>query len=130
MITSTSNIKIKRLVSLKRKRKLRDAEKVFLVEGLRMFREVPDGALLEVYVTQAFYDREKSLIEKKKRNSGVSMEILADTVFEYVADTKHRRGSSAWRVRQTAAKSACPAETIRLFSFLTIFRIREISALS
>ena len=69
MITSTSNIKIKRLVSLKRKRKLRDAEKVFLVEGLRMFREVPDGALLEVYVTQAFYDREKSLIEKKKRNS-------------------------------------------------------------
>ena len=48
MITSTSNIKIKRLVSLKRKRKLRDAEKVFLVEGLRMFREVPDGALLEV----------------------------------------------------------------------------------
>ena len=92
MITSTSNIKIKRLVSLKRKRKLRDAEKVFLVEGLRMFREVPDGALLEVYVTQAFYDREKSLIEKKKRNSGVSMEILADTVFEYVADTKTPQG--------------------------------------
>lgn len=92
MITSTSNIKIKRLVSLKRKRKLRDGEKVFLVEGLRMFREVPDGALLEVYVTQAFYDREKSLIEKKKRNSGVSMEILADTVFEYVADTKTPQG--------------------------------------
>lgn len=41
MITSTSNARIKRLVNLKKKRKLRDEESVFLVEGIRMFREVP-----------------------------------------------------------------------------------------
>lgn len=92
MITSTSNAKIKRLVSLKRKRKLRDAEKVFLMEGLRMFREAPKESLLEIYATQAFYEKEKELIEKKKNDSLASMEILADVVFEYVSDTKTPQG--------------------------------------
>ena len=49
MITSTSNAKVKRLVNLKKKKKLRDEEGVFLVEGIRMFREVPKDRLVEVY---------------------------------------------------------------------------------
>ena len=55
MITSTSNARIKRLVNLKKKRKLRDEESVFLVEGIRMFREVPLDKLKEVYVSESFY---------------------------------------------------------------------------
>ena len=47
-ITSTSNTKVKRLVNLKKKRKARDEEKVFLVEGIRMFREIPPEILREV----------------------------------------------------------------------------------
>lgn len=43
MITSTSNAKVKRLVNLRKKRKARDTEKVFLTEGLRMFEEVAGG---------------------------------------------------------------------------------------
>lgn len=92
MITSTSNARIKRLVNLKRKRKLRDSEKVFLVEGVRMFREVPEEMLLEIYVTQEFYEKEKTLVEDKKRMSGAAIEILADSVFEYVSDTKTPQG--------------------------------------
>ena len=38
MITSTANQKIKRLVNLQKKRKLRDTEGVFLVEGPRVER--------------------------------------------------------------------------------------------
>ena len=49
MITSTSNAKVKRLVQLKKKRKARDEEGVFLVEGIRMFRETPAERLAEVY---------------------------------------------------------------------------------
>ena len=41
MITSTSNAKVKRLVNLKKKKKLRDEEGVFLVEGIR---HVPGSA--------------------------------------------------------------------------------------
>ena len=59
MITSTSNARIKRLVNLKKKRKLRDEESVFLVEGIRMFREVPLDKLKEVYVSESFYKKEK-----------------------------------------------------------------------
>ena len=50
MITSTSNARVKRLVNLRKKRKARDEERVFLVEGIRMFREVPVDKLREVYV--------------------------------------------------------------------------------
>lgn len=92
MITSTSNAKIKRLVSLKKKRKLRDSERVFLVEGIRMFREVPEEMLLEIYVTQEFYEKEKTLVDDKRRMAGAAMEILADSVFEYASDTKTPQG--------------------------------------
>ena len=92
MITSTSNAKVKRLVNLKKKRKLRDSEKVFLVEGIRMFREVPEEKVLEIYVTESFYEKQKELIIEKSKASGVSVEVLADNVFEYVSDTKTPQG--------------------------------------
>ena len=63
MITSTSNAKVKRLVNLRKKRKARDTEKVFLTEGLRMFEEVPEDRLLEIYVTEHFYKKEKALVD-------------------------------------------------------------------
>ena len=54
MITSTANPKVKRLATLRRKRKARDAEQVFLAEGLRMFREIPGEMLRELYVSETF----------------------------------------------------------------------------
>ena len=44
MITSTSNAKVKRLVNLKKKKKLRDEEGVFLVEGICIGRVLESGA--------------------------------------------------------------------------------------
>ena len=73
MITSTSNARIKRLVNLKKKRKLRDEEGVFLVEGIRMFREVPLDKLKEVYVSESFYKKEKDTVKevlKKQQHPG------------------------------------------------------------
>lgn len=92
MITSTSNAKVKRLVNLKKKRKARDEEKVFLTEGIRMFEEVPGNRLLELYVTEHFYEKEKQLVEEKRRLSGCQFEILADTVMNQVSDTKTPQG--------------------------------------
>ena len=45
MITSTSNAKVKRLVNLKKKKKLRDEEGVFLVEGIRSAKRPSGGSL-------------------------------------------------------------------------------------
>ena len=86
-ITSTSNVKVKRLVSLKKKRKARDEEKVFLVEGIRMFREVLAESLKEVYVSESFYKKERDVIEQL-----AAFEVLSDTVFDYVSDTRTPQG--------------------------------------
>ncbi len=92
MITSTSNAKVKRLVNLRKKRKARDTEKVFLTEGLRMFEEVPEDRLLEIYVTEHFYKKEKALVDAKHKKSGCQMEVLTDTVMNFVSDTKTPQG--------------------------------------
>lgn len=92
MITSTANQKIKRLVNLQKKRKLRDTEGVFLVEGIRMFREVPAVDLQEVYVSESFYNKEKELVDKICKESKVRAEILTDTVFAHASDTQTPQG--------------------------------------
>ena len=92
MITSTSNAKVKRLVNLKKKKKLRDEEGVFLVEGIRMFREVPKDRLVEVYASEEFWHRERKAVEQVLAGTKVQPEILADFVFEYVSDTKTPQG--------------------------------------
>ena len=82
MITSTGNQKVKRLVNLRKKRKARDEEKVFLVEGIRMFREVPAKRLLEVYVSESFYKREGGTVSRVLEGCAVRPEILSDTVYD------------------------------------------------
>ena len=92
MITSTANAKVKRLVNLRKKRRARDEEKVFLVEGIRMFAEIPPKKLREVYVTESFYHREKQLIDRVLSGTRTVPEVLSDQVFAYASDTKTPQG--------------------------------------
>ncbi len=93
MVTSTSNAKVKRLVSLRKKRRARDEEGVFLTEGLRMLQEVPKEELLEMYATEGFYEKERALVEEKCRESQCRFELFSETVMEYVSDTQHPQGA-------------------------------------
>ncbi len=88
MITSTSNAQVKRLLQLQKKSKARNEEKVFLVEGLRMFVEVPEKRVQKVYISESFYNKKKQELDLSK----FSVEILSDTVFQYVSDTKTPQG--------------------------------------
>lgn len=92
MITSTANAKVKHLANLRKKRKLRDEEGVFLVEGIRMFRETPKRLLKEVYASESFYKKEKRMTDEALKGSGAHLLILSDTVFGYVSDTKTPQG--------------------------------------
>ena len=92
MITSTSNARVKRLVNLKKKKKARDEERVFLVEGIRMFREEPTDQLEEVYVSESFYKKEKDTVEAVLQGTGIRPEELSDTVYAYASDTKTPQG--------------------------------------
>lgn len=88
MITSNSNAQVKRLLQLQKKSKARDEEKVFLVEGLRMFSEVPAEWVQKVYISESLYNKKKQELHLEK----FSVEILSDSVFQYVSDTKTPQG--------------------------------------
>ncbi len=92
MITSTSNTKIKHVTQIRKKRKVRDEEGLFLIEGLRIFTEAPPSRISEIYVTESFYEKERALVDAKVRESGCRMEILSDSVMSYAADTQHPQG--------------------------------------
>lgn len=88
MITSNSNAQVKRLLQLQKKSKARNEEQVFLVEGLRMFSEVPAERVQKVYISETLYNKKKQDLNLEK----FSVEILSDSVFSYVSDTKTPQG--------------------------------------
>lgn len=88
MITSTSNPQVKRLLQLQKKSKARNEEKVFIVEGLRMFVEVPEERVEKVYISESLYNKKKQELKLDK----FPLEILSDSVFGHVSDTKTPQG--------------------------------------
>ena len=88
MITSTSNSQVKKLLQLQKKSKVRNEEGVFVVEGLRMFVEVPKDRVEKVYVSETFYNKKKQELKLHE----FPLEVLSDSVFDYVSDTKTPQG--------------------------------------
>ncbi len=88
MITSGSNPKVKQLVLLQKKKKLRDELGVFVIEGIRMFKEVPRERLKEVYTTESFYKKNKDLFEGIKSK----IEFVSNEVFQKISETKTPQG--------------------------------------
>lgn len=91
MISSTSNQKVKELLQLQKKSKVRNQAGVFLVEGVRMLREAPKDRLQKLYVSESCYKRYQKEFEAGQMGCGVT-EVLSDTVFAYVSDTKTPQG--------------------------------------
>ena len=88
MITSTSNPQVKRLLQLQKKSKARNEENVFVVEGLRMFTEVPKERVEKVYVSETLYNKKKHELNWEE----FPLEILSDSVFKHVSDTQTPQG--------------------------------------
>lgn len=87
MITSTSNPRMKEIVQLRKKSRMRTKTRSFLVEGLRMIREVPQESLIQLYVTDEFYKkhREEPIFAAEKI-------LVSSEVFAYISDTKTPQG--------------------------------------
>lgn len=97
MITSTANQKIKRILKLQKKSKVRNEEGVFIVEGIRMMKEAPADRVRELYVSESFLKKgveiDSNLIERA--------EVVTDTVFAHMSDTKTPQGILAVIERKT-----------------------------
>lgn len=91
MITSTSNAQVKDLVRLQKKARARDEEGVFLVEGTRLTGEVPVERIARLYVSES-YTKKNSAFLSEMNASGIRAEVMTDTVFAHVSDTKTPQG--------------------------------------
>ena len=108
MITAASNSRIRRLVQLNQKAKLRREEKVFVVEGVRMFLEAPAEKLREVYVSERFLEH----CGCRERLEAVGYEVVADSLFAKISDTCTPQGilcvaeQCEWRLEDMLKKEA------------------------
>lgn len=84
MITSVANEKVKHIVQLRDKARLREEEGVFLVEGVRLFREVPKERVAECYVTEHGGELLGFVPE--------GAEMVNDTVMAKMSDVKTPQG--------------------------------------
>ena len=89
VITSTSNAKIKTIQNLIKKSKYRKEEKLFIIEGTRLFKETPKERIKEIYVSE---NAEKSLETELK---GMKYEVISDNIFASISDTKTPQGIMA-----------------------------------
>lgn len=88
MITSSSNAQVKQMMQLNKKARERKKQDVFLVEGLRMFREAPADRLVKTYVSESFLEdpAHESVLKD------ISYEVVKDSVFTQMSDTPSPQG--------------------------------------
>lgn len=86
MITSTSNSRIKNVIKCMKSSKERKKQDVFLVEGIRMFSEIPSGIHVETFVTEDFYEKHQALF------TDIVYEFVSEHVLEAITDTKTPQG--------------------------------------
>lgn len=91
MITSTSNQRMKEIVQLQKKSRARNQMGVFIVEGIRMVREVPAERLVQLYTTEEFYKKHKEELPGKD-GKPIRAELVSPAVFEHISDTKTPQG--------------------------------------
>lgn len=86
MISSTSNGQVKKISALQKKSKARKEEDVFVVEGIKMFQELPKERLVKAYVSESF------LKHHKKELEGITFEMVSDDVYKAMSDTQTPQG--------------------------------------
>ena len=87
VISSTGNNRVRELIQLQKKAKERNNRDIFIVEGPKMFGEIPSDRLQESFASESFFEKNPALF--KDREEPV---LLSDHVFEYVSDTKNPQG--------------------------------------
>lgn len=92
MITSNQNPLIKEIQLLQKKKRERNNQKVFIVEGLRAVREIPLMWDIRKYVVaNSFLLEAESIII----NQEIPIMVVADSIFENISDTKTPQGIMA-----------------------------------
>ena len=89
MITSTANAQVKNVITLLKKSGERKKRGLFVIEGIRMFSELPKDRIEKIYVSESF------LRDNEKLLKGYEYETVSDNVFAQMSDTKTPQGVMA-----------------------------------
>lgn len=90
MITSTSNDRVRKVVSYVEKSKARREDSVFVIEGMKMLREAPVLQVAEVYITEKFLENASESDKEILWRYGA--ETVSEEVMKKMADTKTPQG--------------------------------------
>lgn len=107
MITSVSNQQIKNIVKLQKSSKSRREQQVFLVEGIRMFQEIPESLLVKAYVTEEWVEQLPAVWEE-----GRQYEIITNGVLKEISDTQTPQGILAVVRQQTYQREELLGEAV------------------
>lgn len=86
MITSTANAQVKNVIDLLKKSAKRKKSGLFVIEGLRMFTEIPKDRIEKIYVSESFFKENGTIL------NGFAYELVSDNVFTQMSDTKTPQG--------------------------------------
>lgn len=86
MITTLQNKQMKEIVKLKKNARYRRKELLFLVEGIRMYEEVPEDMLVSTYVTENFYESHPEVFGEQ------AVELVSEAVMKEISDTETPQG--------------------------------------
>lgn len=102
MITSAANARIKQLVQWQTKAKERKKDKVYLVEGFKMYEEAPRESILEVYLSE---DAARKVLQENLQNPSHTIdnavreklqetgyEVVSADIFRKISDTQTPQG--------------------------------------
>lgn len=91
MISSIANTRVKQVIQWQTKAKERKSAGIFLVEGIKMFEEMPEEKAREVYVSEAAERvlRQPAIAEKLCRTG---YELVSEEVFRKMSDTQTPQG--------------------------------------
>lgn len=90
MITSTGNNRVRSVSALAKKAKIRREQGLFIVEGAKMFAELPKDRLKETYVSESFLRQHGE--KASKLLQGICFEEVSDDVMKYMSDTQTPQG--------------------------------------
>ena len=89
MITSSSNSQVKNVINLLKKSGERKRRGLFVIEGIRMFTEIPKERIVKVYASESFACTNKEILKD------FDYELVSDRVYEQMSDTKTPQGIMA-----------------------------------
>ncbi len=82
VLSSISNPKLRRVRELLDRSRARKKEDAFVVEGIRMFREIPEDRLMETFVSEKFHEE----------NPSIRGSVVKNEVFQKLSDTRTPQG--------------------------------------